>query len=676
MNPQANTSLLASLGSAGSGDPNSALSSLYQAQYGQPQQQVAPPVQAAPTPAPQKGNWFTHLLPTAGGIIGGIGGEIADVFGGGIVGAAGGSALGKTLENKLEGNSLGSGVVGQAIGGGIGQGVGGVLGKAAGAIGGKILGTATKDATSADKPGLFQSLSNKFFAGQFAPGTIDKNLATDLTRKYGITDSNHIKQITPLLTGSSDAEPGQALINKAVENGLVGNTGNPHLDISDITGNFTKSGTPIDPVNLSFTQQILNKTHGLSANDEKTILNNVNTEVSKLNTSINGNTDNMSALALSRALANKADDLRIAASSAAGSSKTGLQSSSSVYDEISKELNDRIFSPGGKDILLDSGAKQDLIQQVASSVAPINKQAALQLQQDIEGANSLRDLRAIQSKWIVANKALQTTENIAGKNFGMNTGDLMRAGLPIAGAVAGGGKGLIAGAVGAATSSQGVDKALAKGFSTVADAGKGPLGTIFRNPVTGITGGALGTATGTLNNAVQGNNNAGVGDMLPQDNSQIPQGLPTGGGDPQAMQRLLTLALYSPGALSSLAPSPLQQQNVSSALSAETALRGLPSPPTGGIMSNIAGHLGIGGTGEYQRQAASAAEQVANAIPGADKAAIQRQLTDYMAGGKNISSAITELLSRLQSVAQSNQQTGLQGILGFNGSPTASAIPR
>lgn len=89
----------------------------------------------------QSGNWFTQLLPTAGGIIGGIGGGIlggiAAPFTGGLVnpfdGAIAGASLlsggGKAVENGLEGKDLGSDVGENAVEGGVGQLIGGGTGK-------------------------------------------------------------------------------------------------------------------------------------------------------------------------------------------------------------------------------------------------------------------------------------------------------------------------------------------------------------------------------------------------------------------------------------------------------------------------------------------------------------------------------------------------------------------
>lgn len=93
------------------------------------------------TQEPQKedkgGNWFTNLLPTAGGLGGAAGGAAAGsvilpgvgTVIGGILGAALGSGAGKLGENAAEGNELTKDVGTAAIEGGAGQAVGGVVGK-------------------------------------------------------------------------------------------------------------------------------------------------------------------------------------------------------------------------------------------------------------------------------------------------------------------------------------------------------------------------------------------------------------------------------------------------------------------------------------------------------------------------------------------------------------------
>lgn len=97
------------------------------AQQAQPQQQPQAP----------HGNWFTHLLPTIGGIGGSILGGLATAgLGGEVVGGAGGAALGKGLEHALEGDKVIQGDdLTAGLEGGAGAGVGGLAGKAIGKAG-------------------------------------------------------------------------------------------------------------------------------------------------------------------------------------------------------------------------------------------------------------------------------------------------------------------------------------------------------------------------------------------------------------------------------------------------------------------------------------------------------------------------------------------------------------
>lgn len=66
-----------------------------------PRQQMS----AQMTQQKQHGNFLTHLLPTIGSIVGGVGGTFIAPVAGTAVGGAAGGALGTLLENKLEGNS-------------------------------------------------------------------------------------------------------------------------------------------------------------------------------------------------------------------------------------------------------------------------------------------------------------------------------------------------------------------------------------------------------------------------------------------------------------------------------------------------------------------------------------------------------------------------------------------
>jgi hypothetical protein len=132
--------------------------------------------------APASGNWFTHLLPTIGGVVGGIGGGLLTAgLGGEVVGGAGGSALGKGLENALEGKKVIQGNdITAGLEGGIGNGVGGVVGKVIGK-GASMLGSAG------------ENIATKQAADKAAQEGID-------------TAANTYKDINPKLQGNLNAK--------------------------------------------------------------------------------------------------------------------------------------------------------------------------------------------------------------------------------------------------------------------------------------------------------------------------------------------------------------------------------------------------------------------------------------------------------------------------------------
>lgn len=118
-------------------------------QLQQPDQNAAPQQPSAPQPAKNSGdggNWFTHLLPTAGSVLGSIAGTLLDPVTAGlgtIGGGAAGSALGKGIENLVEGKGINLGDEASAAGEGA---LGGVVGGIGGAALGKVASMAGKTA--------------------------------------------------------------------------------------------------------------------------------------------------------------------------------------------------------------------------------------------------------------------------------------------------------------------------------------------------------------------------------------------------------------------------------------------------------------------------------------------------------------------------------------------------
>lgn len=231
-------------------------------------------VQAPPQQPAQQGNggnWFTHLLPTAGGILGGIVGGAADVASLGalapvinpITGAAVGGALGQAGENAadhqkvLQGNDLTSGlengagelaglgvgkVLGKVAGDGIeGSGIAGALGKRATGI--TNAATTATDSANADKAALdeaaatknnFAAVSPKMQSGnQLALGSNQKLLDS---LGYDSTDPYQMQKAS--LAGNDPNDPNTLSLNSVYDQALQ--KAKP-VDMSDFSNQVYKT---------------------------------------------------------------------------------------------------------------------------------------------------------------------------------------------------------------------------------------------------------------------------------------------------------------------------------------------------------------------------------------------------------------------------------------------------
>lgn len=198
-----------------------------------------------------KGSWLDRLLPTVGGIVGGIGGSLlggaADVASLGtlaplinpitlgVAGAGLGGGLGQMGENALTGKkvlqgndlvSAGENAGGQLLGEGIGSLAGKVIGKA-----GSMLSNGAVDAVM----------------GQ-APGAIDRPTSQYLIDN-GITDLNKIKDIAPLITGQTGGE------GAAFTNGVEGAVNNA----TDKVSIKNAMSSVQDPLSSSIMSETTNK---------------------------------------------------------------------------------------------------------------------------------------------------------------------------------------------------------------------------------------------------------------------------------------------------------------------------------------------------------------------------------------------------------------------------------
>lgn len=219
-------------------------------------------------PAPQKGNWFTHLLPTIGSIAAPvIGAALAPETGGlsllaSLALAGGGSAAGKATENAVQGDSQNAGGLltsaaegagGQLLGAGAGKLLGGIGGKLAGSLDNAVAGRAAQTATdtaaqaeskAATDAATAQATEIQRLADEFKPHVNDKNLTPNIGGVVGGLQDIGIEKplasdatkIGNVITGSN--ENGAGILNQEKQNLLANAGGTVHI------GNLNEASTP------------------------------------------------------------------------------------------------------------------------------------------------------------------------------------------------------------------------------------------------------------------------------------------------------------------------------------------------------------------------------------------------------------------------------------------------
>lgn len=614
--------------------------------------QSAPSTPTQPTKHP---GFFERILPTAGSILGGIGGTIFGGPVGGIAGAAGGGGIGQELENLLTGGNQSTKAA--AIEGGAGQAVGGIIGKGLSTLAGKVIAPlAEKGATQ--------------LVGAQAKGQLTGDIAHYLTG-HGFTDLNKAGQMADVLTGSAAGQnadiEGKAILNKFVEDTLR-NNGPQKVDITDLTmpklaGKNPRLGEITAEGNNNLLQNSITKNSLSDTPQAQAIRTRINSITNGLPQDINGMTDNMSALDFQRQTARLANE-HFQDYIDSGRQNANALNMSKTYQDISSALKDKL---GLSKIAVSDEDKQALAKDVLKFGSNINPDAAQKIANVIGGAKELTlgDVRGLEQNWVTVKRALQTIADQANKNFGTGTADIARSTLPLAGAVTGmGGKKSLLGTIGGlATASPSADSKIAGVLSGLSDKSQGKV-------VQKIL--PLATRAGTvaafnLPNMAQGG---------PQQTTNLPQSSNINTGNvmqnplTQLYSDLLTQEQASPynfaqslaPVLSQLAPVIQKQQlaapAVSDALSTYYGAGG-PQGEGGGLLSQLTGL--IPGTPAYtyahQRAASSA---LLGQILGIKPEEAQGLMPSLMQTPEAAAPQISGL-------------TGISGILG--GLPTPSAVP-
>lgn len=625
----------------------------------------AQPPAANPAPAAHSGNWFTHLLPTGGAIAGGAGGAALGslilpglgTIAGGILGAALGGGGAKAAENAAEGKGIGNDVGETALESGAGQAVGGVAGKVLGKGAELLAGRAGKilDSGAAQKAIDDRALALKDIPNQ-TQVKLNANDSLDHVQNMGFdpTNAEHVTQV-----GQTSNDVLNSTLDQALANSGKFDLSNYPQMVKDALANHSDVLDSYEKVAMSRGRLSAPNTPAA-----KLLAAMENLGMGKATTSADPNEI--------RTLTTKLGDM---AQKYRGSD---LPQDKATYDAINEvrsnvknalynrpEVNDALSKLEGNISPEDVGGSQPLadhLNNVLTTAGATGNTPAQDLLSEISRNINVSDLGDQMSK--VRQIATSTgAQARAANDAGIqnaNTNEILDAGHAVTNH-----GGLISTALNMVGHAKDNPKILDT-LSRIGDLG---------SKLAPATGAAVGAANAQLTDpSAAGGTMGGVMPQTQDPNAMAasaPAAVPTNG---LSRDDLITLALYSPSAFSSLiTPSAVNQQSVSAANTAEQALSGLNAPPSGGIMSQLAGKLGLGSTGEYQRTAQNVAQQVAAALPGSNEAAIAKELTDYTAGSGSIQEAIAKLMQNLQAVKQNNTNGSYQQLMNYQPSVIGAA---
>lgn len=597
----------------------------------------------------QGGSWWEKLLPTAGSVVGGIGGGIlgglaAPFTGGlinpidaGIAGAGLGGGLGKAGQNALTGQSVlqKSDLTQAALGAGgqaLGFGAGSVLGKLGGAVFGKAAGKAATDTASdlvgqggtntaqaaTRTGGVLPRLERDLFRGQFAKGTLSKSLGDSINTNYGISDATQIPDIANMITGS--AQGGGAVLNKAVEKALMKTA--PGVDVGDLYSEQLGSGIAND---------LVKGETSISPNAGNKILASVNKSVQSMMGGSQGMVgkqvaDPLDVLQQSRVFSSAA---RAAADKAFGPGGVVTSPEQAgvykVYSQLADELNQRVFTPNGAELALPDAIKADVLKGLAP-VRDINPETYAKLADEVQNTNSISGLRSLQSKWVGINQAFNKTADMADMEPGMTTSEVARSLAPLTGAITMGPTGAVAGIVPAVLKSGTIDRGLANALNGVNQSASGGVLNTLGN-VAKPAAGALGAgAAGLLNLTSPNGNDINLSPGLPGGTTSNGNGanpmdpsnniFTSQSAQLEPIKMMLMAGMFDPNLMGQFAPGAndafkkLQTvQNVASQVNGLYGPEGLYSQaggaqgPIRGLLSELGARVTGGPAGGYATQA-------------------------------------------------------------------------
>lgn len=409
----------------------------------------------------QQPAWWEKLLPTAGGVLGGIAGTFVSPILGSAAGAGIGGALGQQLENALTGQKQ------STLTSGLENAAGGLLG----GVGGKVVETGLGALSGAAEKG-----ASSLFAAQ-GPG-LGKDISQLATKTLGINDLPTAAKFGEVLSGSTDPikNPDKGLFSKFVADQAEQN--NTKHDLTALqpaqTGSsqaaqksqaYATSRNIGNSDNPLITEQLISK-NGLKPSDATAIRGQIQGVLGRPENL--GSVSHSDLLGMQKQLAGMAGDAQKAADRSGASVD---QKNATVLNQLNQNLKDRL---GFDNMPVDVKTAQALANDVLTNASPIDKNAAQVIAKQItDGASSQEGLTVAQVRNMESNmvQLQQSAKNAIAandRNFGTSTADLTKASLPLTGAVAGGSpSGILGAVIGKATASPTADKFASQGLSSL-----------------------------------------------------------------------------------------------------------------------------------------------------------------------------------------------------------------
>jgi len=419
-------------------------------------QQRAQQILSTQQPAQKKGNFLTSLLPTAGGILGGIGGSFLAPGLGTAAGGAAGAGLGKVLQNLFEGNQdVGQGVLGEAaLGtlGGVGKGLSAIK-SAAGAL---KAGQGLSKAAQVLKFGVpkVATAAAEQVARKVVPGMVGKagkaleNIGSKSIGSQSLmtTAQARSKGINPMqVFGNINKRTGLTNMNDMadVAQGLTGKSGST-LDILTREAIGSTNGVKIPSLTKTAENLVDNSGALLTSGQRKAVISQANRAGTNMYGGANGS---LSTLADPNIALDQANLFRSNAKQLTSGFNTTSQDKqlAKVYNSLASTIEDSLYkSPGVNEsipILVKAGS-DDLIFKARDLRAAGNvtqAKAYEKVAQELRGVKDVQDLRTFKKDFVDISKIDEVSAQAEGarginpKEFSLKSIIANNAAAPIGG---------------------------------------------------------------------------------------------------------------------------------------------------------------------------------------------------------------------------------------------------